>query len=123
MKKAYLITVAVLVIGVVWYIWASSSPGPYDEFAKCLAEKGARFYGAFWCPQCAEQKKLFGRSINYVNYIECSTSSRTMKQVCAEADINGYPTWIFSDSSRAEGVQSLHALAEKTGCQVSTTMA
>ncbi|HEY4504811.1 MAG TPA: hypothetical protein VJI73_03495, partial [Candidatus Paceibacterota bacterium] len=41
---------------------ATSGPGELDAFANCLKDRGAIFYGAFWCPHCANQKKLFGKS-------------------------------------------------------------
>ena len=90
-----------------------------DEFAKCLTENGAKFYGAFWCPHCAEQKKLFGGSIEYVDYIECSTPDRRgQTAVCQQAGIESYPTWIFNDGSRLDGVLSMETLSEKTGCSL-----
>jgi hypothetical protein len=44
----------------------------YDQFAKCLAAKNAKMYGLYWCPHCLEQKKMFGKSIQYVPYQECA---------------------------------------------------
>jgi hypothetical protein len=32
----------------------------YVEFAQCLSDKGAVFYGAFWCTHCKSQKQMFG---------------------------------------------------------------
>jgi len=90
-----------------------------DEFAKCLADKGAIFYGAFWCPHCAEQKKLFGSSMEHINYIECSTPDKQgQTRICQEKDIQGYPTWEFTDGSRQSGVLSLQDLGQATGCSL-----
>lgn len=107
---------AVLVGGIVYY---SLQPGKLDEFAKCTKESGATFYGAFWCPHCQEQKKLFGKSMRLVNYIECSTpDGRDQKIICNQKNIEGYPTWEFSDGSRESGVLSMGQLSEKTGCSL-----
>src|SRR3989339_330316 len=51
-----------------------------------------------------------------VNYIECSTASRTMNQTCRDAGIEGYPAWEFGDGSRASGEQSLTSLSDASGC-------
>ena len=108
----------VVVLGGLFYVLSpSSSPGQYDEFAKCLTEKGVKFYGAFWCSHCNAQKALFGNSMKYVNYIECSTpDGQGQLQVCSNAEITGYPTWEFADGSRANGELSFATLASKTGC-------
>ncbi len=88
-----------------------------DGLATCLTEKDVKFYGAFWCPHCKNQKDLFGNSIDKINYIECSTPDRRgQTQVCKNAGISGYPTWEFSDGTKLSGEQSLEVLAEKSGC-------
>lgn len=90
-----------------------------DDFARCLKTKGAKMYGAWWCPHCADQKEMFGFAFQYVNYTECSPEGqRTMNETCKRAGIKGYPTWQFADGSRVEGPQPLNVLAEKTGCKL-----
>lgn len=92
-------------------------PDKLDSFAQCLKDKGAIFYGAFWCPHCQNQKKMFGRSERLLSYVECSTpDGRGQLPVCTEKNIEGYPTWEFADGSRESGEVSLKRLAEKTGC-------
>src|SRR3989338_10659897 len=92
-------------------VWNKTRPGEYDAFAQCLGEKGAKFYGAFWCPHCQEQKALFGRSKNKLPYIECSTpDGEGQLAVCKEAGIKGYPTWVFKDGEVLNIVQSLENL-------------
>lgn len=94
-----------------------TGPGKYDQFAQCLSEKGAKFYGAFWCPHCQEQKRMFGKSAELLPYVECSLpDGKTRTKECIDAGIESYPTWIFADSTRTTGEQQLSALAEKTGC-------
>lgn len=117
-KYGVAILVVILVIaGGIWAFNASSGPGPYDSLAKCLGEKGAKFYGAFWCPHCKEQKELFGSSAKYLPYIECSTpDGKGQTDVCKQANIQSYPTWEFADGSRTSGVVALVSLAQKTSC-------
>lgn len=90
-----------------------------DGFAKCISSKGARMYGAWWCPHCAEQKQEFGYAFQYINYIECSPEGqRTMNDTCKQAGIKGYPTWKFPDGFTKEGPMTLSALSDKTGCKL-----
>lgn len=125
MNKQTLISIAIIVVVVVGALIflqkQANKPGKLDTFAACLGEKGATFYGAFWCPHCAEQKALFGTSAKLLPYTECSTpDSKGVTPVCQEAGITSYPTWQYPDGSRTTGVQTLAALAEKTGCPISS---
>src|SRR3989344_3092373 len=94
-------------------------PGPLNGFASCLGEKGAGFYGAFWCPNCGQQKQMFGRSARVLPYVECSTADgKGQLPLCANAGVTAYPTWEFPGSERLTGIQSLQTLAEKTACEL-----
>ncbi|MEK7552779.1 MAG: thioredoxin domain-containing protein [Patescibacteria group bacterium] len=120
-SKNLLLVIGVVVIvgGVVSYIsWQSAkTPGRLDGFAQCLKDRGAVFYGAFWCPHCQSQKALFGKSKKFLPYVECSTADgQGQLPVCQDKNISGYPTWEFTDGSRESGEVSLEKLAEKTGC-------
>lgn len=109
----------VLLIGVVIFLAGCTNTGPSvnDDFAKCLSAKGAKMYGAFWCPHCKDQKASFGNAWQYVNYIECSTpDGKDQLSVCKDANIQGYPTWEFADGSRLVGQVSMQELSLKTGC-------
>lgn len=111
------IAVIIIIAGMVWY---GSRPGKYDALAQCIAEKGAVFYGAFWCPHCQEQKALFGRSARLLPYIECSTpDGRGQFEVCQKEKITGYPTWVFPDGSRDVATFTPTELSGKTGCPIS----
>lgn len=99
----------------------SNQPGKYDTFAMCLKEKGAVFYGAFWCPHCQKQKKLFGSSAKLLPYVECSTpNAMDTVQICKDKNIEGYPTWELVDGTRLpvenDAGVSLETLSSKTGC-------
>lgn len=111
--------VAMVLLGALLAFYSYTSPGKYDGLASCLGEKGATFYGAFWCPHCAEQKQLFGKSAKLLPYVECSTpDGRGQTAICISKKIEGYPTWEFTDGSRLNAVLKPEDLAEKTGCEV-----
>jgi thiol-disulfide isomerase/thioredoxin len=112
----------VIVIGSFVYKSAQDekSTSALAPFAQCLADKGAVFYGAFWCSHCKATKDLFGDSQKFLPYVECSTADgRAQLQVCKDKKIEGYPTWIFADSSRLSGEVALSTLSQKTGCVLS----
>lgn len=88
-----------------------------DSLAQCLSDKGAKFYGAFWCSHCQAQKKLFGSAQNKLPYVECSTpDGKGQMKICEDAKIDGYPTWVFADGSRVSGEITIEVLSKKTGC-------
>ncbi len=115
----WIVIIALIIVGATFLVLSGSGPGDYDEFTQCLEEEGATFYGAFWCPNCQNQKTMFGRSSTELPYVECATpDGQGQTDECAELGIEAYPTWEFADESRLEGVQSLETLAEKTGCEL-----
>jgi len=123
--KIFLSVVGLLIIGVIATVVVrgggegSSGPGKYDGFATCLKEKGAVFYGAFWCTHCQAQKKLFGSSKKLLPYVECYTAdAKGTTQECKDKKISVYPTWEFADGSRLNGEIPLATLAEKTSCEL-----
>src|SRR5580658_1144082 len=89
----------------------------YDGFAKCLATKQAKMYGLYWCPHCIEQKEMFGDAFHYVPYVECAIKgSSEMAPACKAAGLKLFPSWQFGLEPPKEGVLSLEALSDKTGC-------
>lgn len=121
MKKGvvifWLVLLALIAGGVGLSLYASAKPGKLDTFAQCLKDRGAVFYGAFWCPHCAATKALFGSSEKYLPYVECSTpDGQGQLDVCKEKGITGYPTWIFADGAILNGERTLQELSLKTGC-------
>jgi thiol-disulfide isomerase/thioredoxin len=121
MKPKTIIILALLLVIVVGLVaWAAvqqSAPSKLDGFAECLKDKGATFYGAFWCPHCIEQKKLFGTAKRLLPYVECSTPNGSgQRPVCADKNIVTYPTWRFAGDTEEIGGLTLVRLAEKTGC-------
>jgi hypothetical protein len=98
----------------------SGNVSTIDGFAKCLASKGVRMYGAWWCPHCADQKDAFGFAFQYVNYVECGVEGkpRSENEQCKQAGIKNFPTWQFADGSRTEGELTLSVLSQRTGCKL-----
>jgi hypothetical protein len=91
----------------------------YDSFAKCLASKQAKMYGLYWCPHCIEQKEMFGEAFHYVPYVECGIKgSQDEATECKIAGVKLFPSWQFGMDSPREGVLSLEALSDKTGCSL-----
>ena len=114
-----ILAVVVVVVGITWLIRTPAKPGQLDGFAQCIVDSGAKYYGAFWCPNCKNQEALFGRSAKLLPRTECSTpDGKSQLQVCTEAGITGYPTWTFADGTRVTGTQDLDALSEKTSCSL-----
>ena len=121
MKKGALIFWITIVVLIVLALSASflvqTGPGNLDSFTQCLKDKGAVFYGAFWCPHCQNTKRLFGASEKLLPYVECSTTDgKGQLQVCIDKKVESYPTWEFADGSRLTGERSLQELADKTSC-------
>ncbi len=121
-KKTLLIILSsavIVILSSIILVRNSNAPGKYDDFANCINNAGAKFYGAFWCPHCRNQKTLFGKSSKNLPYIECSTpDGNNQLAICDEADIESYPTWVFSDGSKENGELTLEKLAEKTNCKL-----
>lgn len=123
-QKIILGGLAVLIITAIAAFFFAPSPqtstipaGTYTAFTQCVADSGATFFGAFWCPHCNAQKALFGDAEKLLPYIECSTPDRQGQlAICKDAGVTSYPTWEFKDKTRHTGEIPLAQLAEKTGC-------
>jgi len=116
MKKTmkYILAIGLIVIflALIYFSYKlNSEPGKYDSFAECLTENGAIMYGTDWCSHCRDQKALFGKSFDYVNYKNCDN----VKQECIDAGVEGYPTWKI-DNINYPGTQSLEKLSSLTNC-------
>ncbi len=119
MKLIYML----IIICSVLLIASCSETGPGEAFAKCVTDSGVKMYGAYWCPHCLSQKKDFGDSWMYINYVECSLPNMAgQTEECNEAGIESYPTWFFADGSRISSEMSMEALADKAGCELNTVV-
>lgn len=111
-KNALLISIfaVVLIVAIAGASFSyinSKKPAPLDEFAKCLTEKGAVMYGAYWCQYTQAQKRMFGNSMKFINYKDFTDNKEVKKT----------PTW-FIDGEKYENVQSFDRLAAITGCSI-----
>ncbi len=118
MRKSFWVgLIFILVVMVLWYF--ISTPGKYDGFAKCLTEKGVKMYGAYWCPHCQAQKKMFGKSWEFVDYVECATpGSKVPKAECVAAGVKGYPMWMFGADRKVSGELAFEQLASFSECEL-----
>ena len=111
-KKVLLISISSVIIVLVaafigFSFIQSNKPGPLDNFAKCLTEKGAIMYGASFCKYTHGQKGMFGNSIKYVD-------SRDFTE---DSNIKLTPTWLIN-GDYYENAQSFDRLATITGCVI-----
>lgn len=109
------LVVTLLLIGGIFFLSKPEKIDPkIDAFAQCVGQTGLTMYGAYWCPHCQAQKKLFGPSFKYVKYVECTQQTA----LCLEKKIEGYPTWIASDGARFSGQLTLEKISEITQCRL-----
>ena len=88
-----------------------------DQVARHLTESGAVMYGAFWCPYCDKQKKLFGTAFDLVNYVECDPGGANANPaLCKTKGIRGFPTWEIR-GTMYPGLRSLSELGRLSGFQ------
>lgn len=112
----FIVIIIAIVVVAGMFLNKPKEVGKYGPLAQCINDSGAKFYGAFWCPHCQDQKAAFGNAKKLLPYIECSNPNKSMTQVCKDAGIEGYPTWLFPDGSKLTGNVELDILAEKTQC-------
>ena len=114
LKNPWTYLVIILILFVVLYGYKSITgrviQGQYDEFANYLTEQGVKMYGTEWCSHCQNQKKLFGNSFQYIDYIDCDKN----KNECSIVGVTGYPTWSINGQNYP-GEQSLERLAQLAG--------
>lgn len=115
MKKIYSLLFATLILA--GCNSKPAAPGKYAEVAQCLTDKGVIFYGAFWCPHCANQKARFGEDIQYVTYQECDDKGKGGNHaLCLEKGVTSYPTWFFPGLGNLPGEQEVRNLAKLSNC-------
>jgi len=111
-KKTIIALLVVVILFAAYHQFAA--PSDLDDFAQCLTEKGIKIYGAYWCHNCNDQKDMFGTSVKYLDYIECTEET----EVCDKEDIQYYPTWRFPNSPDLIGKQTLETLSRSSGCKL-----
>jgi hypothetical protein len=86
-----------------------------EGLARHLSASGVKFYGAFWCRFCEEQKRMFGAAAIHLPYVECDPRSPEWRPgVCERAGVRAYPTWDIG-GRRFEGMIPLADLARLSG--------
>ncbi len=95
---------------------STNSGAAETALAQHLRQRGAKMYGAFWCPYCTRQKELFGRqAFSQITYIECDPRGQNGRPyLCRQANVNGFPTWEIN-GQQYRGMQTLNQLAEISG--------
>ena len=108
--KLILFIAIILVISLTIYFY-NTRPGNYDNFAKCLTEKGVVMYGNTFCQYTNKQLNFFGKSKEYLNYVKCSEN----EALCNSKGVKITPTWEIN-GTMYEQVQSFEKLALLSGC-------
>ena len=109
--------VALATVAAAFGAFSAAGPGSaYQEaLARHLRDSGARFYGAYWCPACNEQKRLFGGAAAHLPYVECDPRGPgAQTELCGPMNIRAFPTWTIR-GERREGVLPLETLAALSG--------
>jgi hypothetical protein len=118
-KKVFIYGIVLIVIAGALFGFRYYRNHKYDSFAQCLAAKQSKMYGLYWCPHCIEQKEMFGEAFHYVPYVECAIKgSKDEAPECKAAGVKLFPSWQFGTEPPKEGVLSLEALSDKTGCSL-----
>ncbi len=90
-------------------------------FAKSLRDAGVIFFGADWCPNCSEQKRLFEDGSQFLNVVEVTNPDRTANARGIAENVTVYPTWQFQNGSRQTGVLTLAQLSTASGIAIPTS--
>ena len=105
--------IIILLVAKIFFVNASEENPSVDSFAQCLTEKGVVMYGAEWCSHCQNQKKLFGDSFRFINYVDCDKNGN----LCTSEGVKGFPTWKVNGGSYP-GEKSFETLASLSGCKL-----
>jgi len=106
----------VLAFGLGLVLIAAGCSKPVTGAVELPLSKETKLYGASWCSHCQDQHRILGDQEAKITYIESSSgdllggSSQTAE--AAEAGIRVYPTWVFADGFRYEGVLELIELKD-----------
>ena len=92
-------------------------------FAEALADAGVEFFGAVWDEASTEQRQLFQDGADQLPFTDVTNPDRSFNQAATDNSIETLPTWVFQDSTRATGLQSLAALSAFSGIDIPTSTA
>ena len=107
--------IIVVIIGVSLLSMNQEPPGPgeYDDFARCLTEKGTIMYGTDRCHACTDQKEIFGSSFQHIKYVNCDVDP----ELCDTEGVEAYPTWKYNTRIYG-GKRDLNFLSSLTSCEI-----
>jgi len=86
-----------------------------DELAlaQFLTKKGAKFYGAYWCPFCTKQRAMFGAAgVRALPYVECASDGYGAQR--CPPQVTGFPAWEI-DGQFYSGLKTLTQLQSLSG--------
>lgn len=89
----------------------------FRDFAQCLTEKDVTMYGSDTCPNCLNQKSMFGESFQLIQYVKCDFA----KEECEQKGITAYPVWMKGEKMLL-GTQSLPDLAVFSECELPSSI-
>lgn len=83
------------------------------QLAASLQSLNTKFFGAYWCSHCYDQKQTMGyEAMQQIPYIECAKDGfQSQSSLCKATKIPGYPTWQIN-GKLFPGEQSLDELEE-----------
>ncbi len=91
-------------------------------FAKALATSGAKLYGADWQADTATQRATFEDGGRFLPFVEVTNADHTPNSVATTNNITTYPTWVFANSTRLVGPQTLAAISTASGIAIPTSV-
>lgn len=104
------ILLIILIIGTTWGIMSFKEKiNPDDDLLQCIASKNTTLYVSKTCSHCAEQKKILGEGVKYLNMIDCF--DKPLECI----GILGVPTWEIQ-GEKYPGVRSIEELKEISDC-------
>lgn len=122
MRAFLTIITAIIIVSAIYFVTEHYLTNPpqtsagAEDLAKCLTQKSAVLYGAYWCPHCQNQKALFGNASQYLTYVECDAGGENPNpQACQTAGVQAYPTWKINGVNY-QGEKTFDQLKSLSGC-------
>lgn len=105
-KVTAIIIIAILMFAGTLMFFENTKPNVSETDAKFIGNNSV-LYVQTGCSHCAEQEKLFGDSLKYLNVVDCLTDT----DKCISANITAVPTWVINGDSYV-GVKTIKELKE-----------
>jgi len=92
-------------------------------FAQALETNGVKVYGAGWCHNCVDQKRMFEDGAQFLTYIDLFNADGTRNDM--EPGITSIPAWDFPDgnggTNRVVGRLTLEQISAESGIAIPTS--